>query len=167
MLNRTFRALVGALALCTVVPVVAVAQSPVTDETNNLTATIPAGWEALEGNERAVFNFKETNGFAQVEIIATPMLTPEASTTFFDTFHTTLTEAEFVQTGSQDATYGAFSGRETVYQFAHTNTTLKVVVFQFVNENTAWLVIGYMQETSFDQQLPVFQSVAQSLTFGG
>lgn len=167
MLNRTVCALVGALALCTLVPVVAVAQAPVTDETNNLTVTVPAGWEVVEGNDRAVFNFKETNGFAQVEVIATPLLTPEASTTFFDTFHTTLAEAEFVQTGSQDATYGAFVGRETAYQFAHTNTTLKVVVFQFVNENTAWLVIGYMQETSFDQQLPVFQSVAQSLTFGG
>jgi hypothetical protein len=165
MSNRTLRALVAGLALL-VLPSVAAAQTQMTNEEFNLTATMPAGWEVVEGNERAVFNFKETGAFSQLEIIGTTLLTPEAATVFFDTFHRTLTEQEFAQTGAQDTTYGTLAGKETVYTFTHDNVTLKVVVFQFVRENTAWLTVGYMQESVFDQQLPTFQAVVQTLSFG-
>jgi hypothetical protein len=145
----------------------AYAQTPVTNEAFNITAQLPESWTQLDGADRAVFNFKHDESHSQIEIIGTQLLTPDVASVFFDTFHSTLTSSEFVQSGREQKTYGDYTGTETIYAFTHSGVTLKVAVFEFVRETTAWLVVGYIQEDRFDQYAPTYQTVIQGLSFQG
>lgn len=154
-----------AIALLFASPALAQDDTRVEDETFNVSAPVPEGWESNEDNERATFNFLEEQSNSQIEVIGTELVTADVADVFFDTFHDTLTSAEFLERGREDKTIGAFSGTETIYAFTHTGVTLKVAVFQFVRNTTAWLVVGYMQEDVFDEQSASYAEVISGLTF--
>jgi hypothetical protein len=145
---------------------VAQAEEQVTNEEFGATITMPTGWEQVEGNERALFNFRDAATFSQIEVIRAELVTAEVASVFFDTFHETLVGSEFVESGRQEATYGELAGTQTLYTFEHAGVSLNVTVFQFTRDTVAWLVIGYMQQSVADQQTPVFASVVESLSFG-
>ena len=157
------RKFVTALAIL-FVSVSAFAQEPVTDEEFGVTATVPATWQLVEDEDRAVFNLKHED-HSQIEIIGNELMTPDVGEVFFTHFHDTLQSSDFVQVGREDKQIGEFSGSETIYRFEHSGVTLKVTVFQFIRDTTAWIAVGYMQEDVFDAHAPEFRALVESLTF--
>jgi hypothetical protein len=133
----------------------------------NASAEIPAGWQQGESNDRAAFFFRHEESHSQIEVIATELMTPEVADTFFETFHETLTSSEFSVIGSEPRTIGAHSGLETIYSFTHSGVTLKVAVFQFVQDSNAWLIVGYMPADEYDAHAPAYQSVVASISING
>lgn len=125
----------------------------------------PEGWESAEGNDRAEFNFVHTETSAQIEVIRTQLLTPDVAEVFFDTFHDTLTNAGFEQAAQEEGvTLGDHEGTRTVYSFEHSGTELNVHIFQFIAENNAWLVVGYMGAADAEALGADFDQVGSSLS---
>ena len=128
--------------------------------------TRPEGWSAVEGNERAIFNIKHEESQSQIEVIATQLMSADVANVFYDTFHETLEQSNFErQTVSQEA-IGAHSGKLTHYTFTYAGVELKIVVFQFTHESTAYLIVGYIKSDEFDNLYPSFQAAVTSLAFG-
>ncbi|MFP4598481.1 MAG: hypothetical protein ACLFVJ_09520 [Persicimonas sp.] len=145
----------------------AVAQDsqPIENEEFGVTITPPAKWEATQGNDKAVASFKHKGSQSQIEVVGTKLMTPDVADVFFNTFHKTLKESNFEQTNQEDTTIGDFEGSQTSYKFTHSGVTLEVVIFQFVRENSAWLAVGYMQDTEKDEYMDDFESVVDKMSF--
>jgi hypothetical protein len=143
----------------------ALAQTVATDETFNVTITAPDGWAESETEERVVFAFRHED-HSQIEVLGVELMTPEVADVFFTFFHDTLQSSDFMQVGREDKAYGERNGTETVYRFEHSGVALKVVTFQFANDTTAWIFVGYMQEELFDGRVADFQAAVESFAFG-
>lgn len=125
----------------------------------------PAGWSNADGNDRAVFMFKRDGGHSQFEVIATQLMTSDVAGVFFDTFHETLGASDFTRAGREEKKIGNLSGTETVYTFAHAGVNLKVYVFQFVKDTSAYVVVSYMEADKADTLLADYQAAISSLKF--
>ncbi len=141
------------------------AQETVSDEEFGVSVNVPESWEVVDDNDRAVFNFKQSDSHSQVEVIGTQLMTADVADVFFDTFHETLQSSDFLQIGREEKQYAPYGGTETIYSFTHSGVTLKVAVFQFVHDTTAWLAVGYMQEDVFDEHATTYRGVISSLAF--
>ncbi len=138
---------------------------PVTNEKFGVEITPPAKWEVTEGNEKAVANFKHSGSQSQIEVVGTKLMTENVSDVFFETFHKTLEESNFEQTAQEEAAIGEFEGTKTTYEFTHSGVTLNVVVFEFLQDSTAWLTVGYMQDVEKEKYLDDFESVVENMKF--
>lgn len=125
----------------------------------------PTGWSNAEGNDRAVFMFKRDGGHSQLEVIATQLMTSDVAGVFFDTFHETLGASDFTRAGREEKKIGNLSGTETVYTFAHAGVNLKVFVFQFVKDTSAFVVVSYMEADKADALFADYQAAIASLKF--
>ncbi len=139
--------------------------APVENEEFGVSVTPPAKWEVTQGNDKAVANFKHRGSQSQIEVVGTKLMTSDVADVFFKTFHKTLKESNFEETGKEEATVGAHKGTQTSYKFTHSGVTLEVVIFQFLRDNTAWLVVGYMQDVDKDKYVGDFKSVVQNIKF--
>lgn len=160
---RFFLVLLIALAIS----VAAVAQEPVTNEEFGVTVVPPSGWEVSTSDDKAVANFKHRGSQSQIQVIGTKLMNAEVADVFFSTFHRTLTESNFERVSEGDATYGSHEGKEVRYTFTHSGVTLEVMVFEFLSNDTAWLVIGYMQDNERENHTGDFVSVVENLRFEG
>lgn len=160
---RFFVVLLVALALSAV----ALAQDagPVQSEEFGVTAVPPAGWEVLSGDDKAVFNFKHRGSQSQIQVIATRLMHADVADIFFETFHKTLTESNFEVVNEEAVSRGGIEGQEVLYQFSHSGVTLEVTVFQFLEDHTAWLVIGYMQDSERENHQNDFVYVIENMSF--
>ncbi|QED25952.1 hypothetical protein FRD01_01480 [Microvenator marinus] len=159
-----------ALLMCAALSSVAYAQdaTPVENEEFGVTVTPPAKWEVAQGNDKAVANFKHRGSQSQIEVVGTKLITTDVADVFFKTFHKTLKESNFEEVSAgAEVTIGEHKGTQTSYKFTHSGVTLEVVIFQFLRENTAWIVVGYMQDVEKDTYLPDFQSVVTNMKFKG
>ena len=105
------------------------AQDVVSNDEFSVSVTRPAEWTDVDGNDRAVFNFKHEESHSQIEVIGTRLMTEDVADVFFETFHETLRNSEFLMVGTpSDASYGEHAGTETTYTFTHSGVTLKVAV---------------------------------------
>ena len=125
----------------------------------------PTGCSNADGNDRAVFMFKRDGGHSQLEVIATQLMTSDVAGVFFDTFHETLGASDFTRAGREEKKIGNLSGTETVYTFAHAGVNLKVYVFQFVKDTSAYVVVSYMEADKADALLADYQAAISSLKF--
>ena len=139
--------------------------APVENDEFGVSVTPPAKWEVTQGNDKAVANFKHRGSQSQIEVVGTKLMTPDVADVFFKTFHKTLKESNFEETGKEEATLGTHKGTQTSYKFTHSGVTLEVVIFQFLRENTAWLVVGYMQDVDKDKYVGDFKSVVENIKF--
>lgn len=162
-LARVFFALFVAVTFSTTA--FAQENAPVENEEYGVTVTPPAKWEVTQGNDKAIANFKHSGSQSQIEVVGTKLMTPDVADVFFKTFHKTLKESNFDETGSEETTIGDRKGTQTSYKFTHSGVTLEVVIFQFLRENTAWLVVGYMQDVDKDKYIGDFKSVVENIKF--
>lgn len=154
------------LALSLVAGAASAAPTEVSNNDYKVSIARPDGWADVEGNDRAVFNFKHDASHTQLEVIGTQLMTGDVSNVFFDTFHETLASSEFTRTGREEKKYNNIEGTETMYSFSHSGVNMKVVVFQFVHETTAYVAVAYVQQEQFDAMLPVYQAAVSSMKFG-
>ncbi len=138
---------------------------PIQNEEFGVTIQPPAKWEVAQGNDKAVANFKHRGSQSQIEVVGTKLMTPDVADVFFKTFHKTLKESNFEQKTQEEATIGDYKGMQTSYKFTHSGVDLEVVIFEFTRENTAWLVVGYMQESDRDKYMEDFTSVVETMSF--
>ena len=162
---RVLSTLLVAFALTTTAMTPAFAQEAVENEEFGVSVTPPAKWEVTQGNDKAVANFKHAGSQSQIEVVGTKLMTPDVADVFFKTFHKTLKESNFDETGAEDTTLGSHKGKQTTYKFTHSGVTLEVIIFQFLRDNTAWLVVGYMQDVDKDKYVGDFTSVVQNIKF--
>ena len=141
--------------------------TPVENEEFGVTITPPAKWEVTQGNDKAVANFKHKGSQSQIEVVGTKLMTPDVADVFFKTFHKTLKESNFEELKSEEVTIGENKGTQTSYKFTHSGVTLEVVIFQFMRESTAWLVVGYMQDVDKEKYIGDFNSVVENMKFKG
>ncbi len=153
------------LALTIATPALAQDAKPIENEEFGVTITPPAKWEVAQGNDKAVANFKHPGSQSQIEVVGTKLMTPDVADVFFKTFHKTLKESNFEQKEQSEATYGEYKGTQTQYKFAHSGVTLEVTIFEFIKGNTAWLVVGYMQESDREKYQADFKSTIEGMTF--
>ncbi len=143
---------------------VAMAES-VQNEEFGVSLDAPDGWEVGSPDDKAVANFKHRGSQSQIQVIATRLMNPEVADTFFSTFHRTLEESNFEERSRRDASHGDVSGTEILYAFTHSGITLEIMVFEFTNEDTAWLVIGYMRDSEEEGHAQAFGNVIGSMSF--
>lgn len=153
------------LALTVATPAMAQDAKPIQNEDFGVTITPPAKWEVAQGNDKAVANFKHRGSQSQIEVVGTKLMTPDVADVFFKTFHKTLKESNFERKEQGEATIGEYKGTQTSYKFTHSGVTLEVVIFEFTKNDTAWLVVGYMQEADKDKYLEDFKSVVSTMKF--
>ena len=146
---------------------VAVAQTaePVSNEEFGITVVPPGGWEVSTSDDKAVANFKHRGSQSQIQVIGTKLMNADVADVFFSTFHKTLTESNFEKVSEEDSTVGGHEGKQIRYTFTHSGVTLEVMVFEFLAEDTAWLVIGYMQDSERENHAGDFVSVIENLQF--
>lgn len=164
---RTISRLLVVVAAVVALASPAFAQNVRTNNDLGASVTSPEGWTEFEANDRVTFGFKHEESHSQIEVIAQPLMTPDVADVFFNTFHTTLTSSGFQQSGRENRSYGAHSGTETIYNFSHSGVTLKVAVFQFVNQSNAWIVVTYIQGDVFDTYRPAYEGVISGLALNG
>lgn len=129
----------------------------------------PAGWERVEtpGNEKSIASFRDSESQSQIEAIGTKLINADVAAVFFDTFHQTLETSEFEAVEPpKDEKIGEIEGRLAEYSFKHTDIVLKVVVFSFVKDNGAYLVIGYFKAEERNLYFDQMKKVISSLEFG-
>lgn len=160
-----FRILAAAL-LTLLLALPALAQEVVRNDSLNASVTQPAGWSAVDGSDRTTFNFRHPDSQSQIEVIGTQLITADVAEVFFNTFHETVRGAEFLNPRQEERTYGRRTGTQTTYQFTHSGVELRILVFQFVENDVAWLVVGYLPVDSVEEQTPVFGEVVASLRSG-
>jgi hypothetical protein len=173
MQQKISRALwLGAFALslltsAALLPSAALAQDEkVNNAEYSVEVTRPAGWEQSTGNEKAVAIFTDPKTQSQIEVVPTRLMTADVSDVFFSTFHKTLAESNFTQDGDpSQVKIGEIDGKLTVYKFTHSGVTLRVHVFSFVRDTTAWLVVGYMQDTAQEQIEPLYRETIEKMKF--
>jgi hypothetical protein len=155
------------LLICLFVVSTAYAQDakPIENEEFGVTITPPAKWEVTQGNDKAVANFKHVGSQSQIEVVGTKLMTPDVADVFFKTFHKTLKESDFEETKSEEVTIGEMKGKQTSYTFKHSGVTLEVVIFEFLKDSTAWLVVGYMQDVDKDKYIADYKSVIETMKF--
>jgi hypothetical protein len=139
--------------------------TPVENEKFGVEIEPPEKWKVTEGNEKAVANFKHQGSQSQIEVVGTKLMTENVSDVFFETFHKTLSESNFKEKSQEEATIGEHDGTQTNYEFEHSGVTLEVVVFEFLQDSTAWLVVGYMQDVEKDEYIGDFEKVVENMTF--
>lgn len=127
--------------------------------------TRPDGWEDVEGNERAVFNIKHDDSQSQIEVIATQLMSADVATVFYDTFHETLEQSSFELQGSETQTFGEHEGDLTEYRFEYAGVALRVVIFAFTHESTAFLVVGYIKDDQYETHITSFEAAVGSIEF--
>ncbi len=138
---------------------------PIENEEFGVTITPPAKWEVTQGNDKAVASFKHKASQSQIEVVGTKLMTPDVADVFFKTFHKTLTESNFEQTSQEETTISGLEGTQTTYKFTHSGVTLEVVIFQFIKDSSAWLAVGYMQDTEKKEYMDDFTSVVENMKF--
>ncbi|MFB6265072.1 MAG: hypothetical protein ABEL76_15840, partial [Bradymonadaceae bacterium] len=111
--------------------------------------------------------FKHTGSQSQIEVVATKLMTKDVSDVFFETFHKTLKESDFKKVSQEEATIAGFEGKRTDYEFEHSGVKLHVPVFQFLKNDTAWLVVGYIQKDVKKEYLDEFKTVVKNIEFTG
>ena len=137
----------------------------VTDEQFGVEISPPAKWEVAQGSDKSVANFKHNGSQSQIEVVGTKLMTENVSDVFFETFHKTLKESNFKQLSQGETEIGQFTGMKTNYKFDHSGVTLEVVVFEFLRDSTAWLVVGYMQDVEKDKYIGDFKKVVKNMKF--
>jgi hypothetical protein len=153
------------LLLCCATPALAQESKPIENAEFGVTITPPEGWEVTQGNDKAVANFKHKDSQSQIEVVGTKLMTADVADVFFKTFHKTLAESNFEKKEETEATIGEIKGEQTSYKFTHSGVTLEVVIFQFVKNDVAWLVVGYMQDKEKKNYIDDFKSVIEKMTF--
>lgn len=153
------------VALLLASPAMAQDSQPVENEEFGVTITPPAKWEVTPGNDKAVASFKHQGSKSEIEVVGTKLVTPDVADVFYKTFHKTLTESDFEQTSQEETTLGDINGTLTSYKFTHSGVTLEVVVFEFLRDSTAWLAVGYMQDTNKADYIDDFKSVVENMKF--
>lgn len=160
---RSLFVLLLALALAT--PAWAQDSKSIVNEQFGVTVQPPKKWEVTQGNDKAVANFKHPASQSQIEVVGTKLMTKDVANVFFTTFHKTLKESQFEQSAQEDKTIGEFKGKQTTYKFTHSGVTLSVLVFEFVREDTAWLVVGYIQDSEEKKYATDFEEVVKTMKF--
>jgi len=128
----------------------------------------PANWVAVEvtGSAKTLASFIHPESQSQIEVIGTPLMNSEVADIFFDTFRDSLKNAEFVELKApSEQTIGTLRGNQSEYTFEHTGILLSVVVFSFIKDDAAFLVVGYFKEDERSKFDGVMKRVIENLTF--
>lgn len=167
------RTLAMAMTLAVATPLALHAQTgtdgdAVVNETLGVTIVGPQGWESVkaQGNDKSVANFRHPESQSQIEVIGTRLFNKDVAEVFFETFHQQLLATEFTETkAASETSLGAVEGKLSEYTFEHTGIRLRVVVFSFLRNESAYLVIGYFKEEERDAYFPAMQQVVETLQF--
>lgn len=138
------------------------------DDTLGVTVVAPEGWEKVRvsGNDKSVANFRHGASQSQIEVIGTKLFNKDVGQQFLDTFYDNMLANAFTEARpAKDLKVGPLEGKLTQYAFEHTGIQLSVVVYGFVRDEQAYLVIGYFKSEELETYYPALQKVIETLRF--
>lgn len=141
---------------------------PVVNDLLGVTVSPPDGWELvkLPGNDKSIASYRHAESGSQLEVIGTKLINSDMTQVFFDTFHQSLLGADFVEfSQATDTKIGTMDGKQTEYSFEHTGLKLRVVVFSFTQDDSAFLVIGYFEDEKRDTYYESLKKLVEQLKF--
>ncbi len=140
----------------------------VTHERLGISMSTPDGWNRLEltSNSRTVASFIHLPSQSLIEIVGAHLINKDVAKVFFGTFREALKSANFSEVmPPTSATLGSVTGEQSEYTFEHTGITLRVVVFSFVRDDAAFMLIGYFKSDERDLHFEALRQLAGSLNF--
>jgi hypothetical protein len=140
----------------------------VTHERLGISMTTPDGWNRLEltSNSRTVASFIHVQSQSLIEVVGTHLINRDVAKVFFGTFRDAIKSANFSEVMPPTAaTLGSVSGEQSEYTFEHTGITLRVVIFSFVRDDAAFMLIGYFRNEERDLHLEALRQLAGSFNF--
>lgn len=134
----------------------------------NLQATVrrPEGWVNTDTNSSAAAAFQAASDKrAQIEVRYSTPIRKGKRDSYFNSFHSELKSAGFVRKGTPtEKTYGSKTGRETEYEGDTGDATYRLIVWEFYNGQTAWIIAGFFDAERRDRHYGAFQATAESLS---
>ena len=95
------------------------------------------------------------------------LMSADVATVFYDTFHETLEQSNFELQRTETQTIGALEGNLTEYRFEYAGVALRVVIFEFTHESTAYLIVGYIKDDEYETHYSSFEAAVGSIEFTG
>jgi hypothetical protein len=139
----------------------------VTDAESGAKVTRPDGWVSGKAGIGVIAMFRAAgDSRSQIEVRVSPHVKEKQGEFFFTSFHSNLQKAGFSKLREgQEATYGGKKGLETEYETSSKKQKLRLIVWQYQHNDSAYLVVGFFPAEARDKYYEDFQQVAKSLTF--
>ena len=139
-------------------------REPFTSTRLGISGTAPSGWEIADSlrNTKTIASFTHPASKTQIEIVGTQLINKDIAQVFFNTVHDTLKGSDFQEiTPPTPATIAELQGKQSEYAYEYTGMTLRIVVFSFVKNDAAYLVIGYFKSEERDA---FYESIVETIS---
>lgn len=161
------------LLLLTFVPVVAQAQgreSAVVTKLGKETVTVnkPDGWVVGKAPRGSIALFRASgDAKSQIEVKRTPGVNTTQASRFFTSFHTNLKKMGLEEAGSGIALAvpGFESGKLTEYKLVSRGAPYRMLVWQALRGDAAWMVVGFFPEKARDVHFGAMQKLMRAISF--
>ncbi len=127
----------------------------------------PEGWVEHSAQKGALVTLRAAGDRkAQIEVRASSPIKQTRRESFFNSFHSRLKDAGFVQQEVRsEVEYGGQVGKWTGYEGRSERETFRLVVWQLHREQTAWLFVGFFPAEAGGRYVEGFESLLETLSF--
>lgn len=127
----------------------------------------PAGWQRVKPGKGVLVAFHNIDDAkAQIEVRVSPHVQEKQGQFFFTSFHSNLQKAGFArQEVREGATYADKRGKETEYETNAKKHKFRLLVWQYLHNDSAYIVVGFFPAGKRDQYYEDFQRVLENLSF--
>ena len=128
----------------------------------------PEGWVRRKPAGRALVTLGAAGDpGVQIEVRVSTSIDRQRRDNFFNSFHSTLKEAGFVEHDLQPkATFGGRTGEWTEYEGSANGGEFRLIVWQLFEEDDAWMFIAFFPERRRNKYLSDYKAILESLSFG-
>ena len=169
-----FRRTLTLLLLCTMLlPAAAMAQgreSAVIKKLGKETVTVnkPDGWVVGKPPRGTIALFRAAgDAKSQIEVKRTPGVKDAQAERFFASFHTNLKKMGLKEAGSavELAIPGFLKGSLTEYTLTSKGEPYRMLVWQALRGDAAWMVVGFFPEKARDVHFGAMQKLMRAISF--
>lgn len=127
----------------------------------------PTGWTSVKPGKGVLAAFHHTeDAKAQIEVRVSPHVKEKQGQFFFTSFHSNLQKAGFGRLEvRKDATYADKKGEETEYETNARKNKFRLIVWQYLHNDSAYMVVGFFPAGKRDTYYDDFKTVIETLKF--
>lgn len=127
----------------------------------------PEAWVRGQPGKGAVLTLRAAGDpNAQIEVRVSSPITREKREDFFNSFHSKLKSAGFIEVDRRPAkSHGGLTGREVEYEGSTSEGEFRLIVWQYYRGGEAWLVSGFFRVPRRDGYYPDFAELIESFEF--
>ncbi|AWV89700.1 hypothetical protein DN745_10250 [Bradymonas sediminis] len=135
------------------------------DSESGSAVTRPDGWVQGKSGKGVLATFHAAGDKkAQIEVRLSPHVKEDQGEIFFASFHSSLQKAGFTRDEVREKqTYEGKTGVETEYKTTSGKKEFKMIIWQFQQDDAAYLVVGFFPAKGRDKYYGDFKKVIESL----